>query len=207
MAGCQGHGGAFRLSASSIVCAARLGVSSPLRTSRSRPGTGAVGLVGGDDVGQLEEALLDPLEGVAGASDREPQERVRHGGDGHLGLPDAHGLHQHDRRCPRPPSARSSRAWQHPATVMLDAVNSYLDTGGRLTYMGANGFHWVINYDPENQNVIEVSKGHGSQAWRARAGEYHLSFTGEYGIIWHTPGNSDRRQHRRSSSDIPALTA
>lgn len=90
---------------------------------------------------------------------------------------------------------------------MLDAADSYLDTGGRLTYMGANGFHWVINYDPENQNVIEVRKGHGSQAWRARAGEYHLSFTGEYGTIWHTPGNSDRRQHRRSSSDIPALTA
>ncbi|GAA4998537.1 LamG domain-containing protein [Actinopolymorpha pittospori] len=82
---------------------------------------------------------------------------------------------------------------EYSSEQMLDALHSYLDTGGRLMYMGANGFYWVINFDPENQNVIEVRKGHGSQAWRARAGEYHLSFTGEYGTIWRFRGRAPQR--------------
>ena len=56
----------------------------------------AVGLVDGDDVGELEDALLDPLQRVAGARDREQQERVDHRGDGDLGLADPDGLDQHD---------------------------------------------------------------------------------------------------------------
>jgi hypothetical protein len=55
----------------------------------------AVGLVDGDDVGELQDAALDPLQCVAGARDREQQERVHHSGDGHLGLPDPHGLDEH----------------------------------------------------------------------------------------------------------------
>jgi N,N-dimethylformamidase len=76
---------------------------------------------------------------------------------------------------------------------MLDALYGYLDAGGRLMYLGANGFYWVINYDPENKNIIEVRKGHGSQAWRARPGEFHLSFTGEYGTLWRHRGRAPQR--------------
>jgi N,N-dimethylformamidase len=57
-------------------------------------------------------------------------------------------------------------------------------TGGRIMYMGANGFYWIIAYNPENPNVMEVRKWGGSQAWRAQPGEYHLSFTGELGGLW-----------------------
>ena len=56
----------------------------------------AVGLVDGDHVGQLEDAALDALQLVAGAREREQQERVDHLGDGDLGLPDADGLDDHD---------------------------------------------------------------------------------------------------------------
>jgi N,N-dimethylformamidase len=63
----------------------------------------------------------------------------------------------------------------------------------RLMYTGANGFYWVINYDPENKNVIEVRKGHGSNAWRCRPGEFHLSFTGEYGTLWRHRGRAPQR--------------
>src|SRR3954467_11152165 len=76
---------------------------------------------------------------------------------------------------------------------MLDAVHAYVEGGGRLMYMGANGFYWVINYDPESENVIEVRKGHGSNAWRARPGEFHLSFTGEYGTLWRHRGRAPQR--------------
>lgn len=76
---------------------------------------------------------------------------------------------------------------------MLDGLSAYLEDGGRLMYMGANGFYWVINYDPENKNVIEVRKGHGSNAWRCKPGEFHLSFTGEYGTLWRHRGRAPQR--------------
>ena len=56
----------------------------------------AVGLVDRDHVRDLEDALLDALELVAGAGQRQEQERVDHPRDGDLGLADAHGLDQHD---------------------------------------------------------------------------------------------------------------
>ena len=55
---------------------------------------GAVGLVHHDDVGELEDALLDALELVTGARQRQEHEGVHHGGHRHLGLPDPDGLHQ-----------------------------------------------------------------------------------------------------------------
>lgn len=76
---------------------------------------------------------------------------------------------------------------------MLDAVHQYVDSGGRVMYLGANGFYWVINYDPEDRNVIEVRKGHGSNAWRCAPGEFHLSFTGEYGTLWRHRGRAPQR--------------
>ena len=57
---------------------------------------GAVGLVHGDHVGQLEHALLDPLQAVAGAGQHQHQERVDHVGDRDLRLADADGLDEHD---------------------------------------------------------------------------------------------------------------
>ena len=52
----------------------------------------AVGLVDRDHVGDLEDALLDALELVAGAGEGQEEERVDHAGHGDLGLPDADGL-------------------------------------------------------------------------------------------------------------------
>ena len=55
----------------------------------------AVGLVDRDDVGDLEDALLDALELVAGAGQGEEEEGVDHAGDGDLGLTHADRLDQH----------------------------------------------------------------------------------------------------------------
>ena len=76
------------------------------RTRRSAPASSraaaaglllavAVGLVDRDHVGDLEDALLDALQLVAGAGQGEEQEGVDHAGDGDLGLADADGLDQH----------------------------------------------------------------------------------------------------------------
>ncbi len=60
--------------------------------ARVRP----VGLVHRDHVGELEHALLDALQLVAGAGEHEQQEEVDHVGDRGLRLPDADGLDEHD---------------------------------------------------------------------------------------------------------------
>lgn len=76
----------------------------------------------------------------------------------------------------------------HPeyySSAMLDALESYLNSGGRLMYLGGNGFYWVTSYHPEKPYLIEVRKGEsGSRAWQAAPGEYYHSTTGERGGLW-----------------------
>ena len=54
----------------------------------------AVGLVDRDQVGELDQALLDALQLVAGAGQQQDQEKVDHAGDHRLGLADTHRLDQ-----------------------------------------------------------------------------------------------------------------
>ena len=76
----------------------------------------------------------------------------------------------------------------HPeyySTAMLDGMEDYLTAGGRLMYLGGNGFYWVTSYHPAKPHLIEVRKGEGgSRAWQARPGEYFHSTTGERGGVW-----------------------
>ena len=72
---------------------------------------------------------------------------------------------------------------------MLDALEQYRDTGGRLMYLGGNGFYWKIALDPENSGVIEIRRGEGGiRAWAAEPGEYYNQFDGEYGGLWRRNG-------------------
>lgn len=76
----------------------------------------------------------------------------------------------------------------HPeyySSAMLDALEKFVTTSGRLMYMGGNGFYWVTSYHPEKPHLIEVRRAEGgSRAWQARPGEYYHSTTGERGGIW-----------------------
>jgi N,N-dimethylformamidase len=77
--------------------------------------------------------------------------------------------------------------------AMLDAVEEYQQLGGRFMYMGANGFYWIIQFNPENPNIIEVRKQFGSNAWKANPGELHLSFSGEQGGLWRNRGRAPQK--------------
>jgi len=68
---------------------------------------------------------------------------------------------------------------------MLDAVQGYTDLGGRLIYMGANGFYWRIAYHPELPGIIEHRRAEdGMRAWIAEGGEYYMGFSGELSGLW-----------------------
>jgi len=80
----------------------------------------------------------------------------------------------------------------HPeyySSAMLDALDGWLGRGGRLMYMGGNGFYWRIAYQPDNPAVIEVRRAEdGTRAWIAEPGEYYHQFSGEYGGLWRRLG-------------------
>lgn len=71
------------------------------------------------------------------------------------------------------------------AERMLDALEAYLDGGGRLMYLAGNGFYWVTELDPERGHTIEIRRqGPSTRSWDAAPGEGHLGFTGELGGLW-----------------------
>lgn len=76
----------------------------------------------------------------------------------------------------------------HPeyySASMMDAWEDYLATGGRGMYLAGNGFIWVTSVHPDKPWMLEVRKGEtGTQAWRARPGEYYHEFSAERGGIW-----------------------
>jgi N,N-dimethylformamidase len=80
----------------------------------------------------------------------------------------------------------------HPeyySTEMSDAVQAYLQRGGRLMYLGANGFYWRIAFHPQLPGAIELRRVEdGVRDWAGEPGEYYMSFTGEYGGLWRRNG-------------------
>jgi N,N-dimethylformamidase len=77
---------------------------------------------------------------------------------------------------------------------MLDALDAYVRRGGRLMYLGGNGFYWRIAYHPTKPGIIEVRRSEdGTRAWAAEVGEYYMSFTGEYGGLWRRQGRAPNR--------------
>ncbi len=63
----------------------------------------------------------------------------------------------------------------------LDAITAYTERGGRLMYLGGNGFYWRVAVHPERNEG-------GIRAWAAEPGEYYNSFDGQYGGLWRRNG-------------------
>jgi len=82
----------------------------------------------------------------------------------------------------------------HPeywTTPMMDALETYQASGGRLVYLGGNGFYWVTAIDPERPHIVEVRRGYSSsRVWNSHAAEVHLASTGEKGGIWRFRGRN-----------------
>jgi N,N-dimethylformamidase len=75
--------------------------------------------------------------------------------------------------------------------AMLDALSGYLERGGRLMYLGGNGFYWVTSIDPRRPHVVEIRRGvNGTRAWTSAPGETHHSTTGEPGGLWRYRGRA-----------------
>ncbi|MDR7949299.1 N,N-dimethylformamidase beta subunit family domain-containing protein [Achromobacter aegrifaciens] len=80
----------------------------------------------------------------------------------------------------------------HPeywTTRMWQAMVAYQGQGGRLMYMGGNGFYWRCAYHPEKPWLMELRRTEtGARYSETPAGESYHSYTGEYGGTWRRIG-------------------
>ncbi len=85
----------------------------------------------------------------------------------------------------------------HPeywTTPMMDALEASLAQGGRLMYLGGNGFYWVTAVCPERPHVIELRRNiAGTRAWESPPGEAYHSTTGEFGGLWRYRGRAPNK--------------
>ncbi|MDA3040310.1 MAG: hypothetical protein O3C27_12445, partial [Actinomycetota bacterium] len=82
----------------------------------------------------------------------------------------------------------------HPeywSTAMLDVLEAWQRNGGRLMYLGGNGFYWRVAFSDAWPGAMEVRRAEdGTRAWIAEPGEYHHAFGGEYGGLWRRLGRA-----------------
>ncbi len=80
---------------------------------------------------------------------------------------------------------------EYTSTAMHDALEQWLGDGGRLLYLGGNGFYWRVSWSEEEPWVMEVRRAEdGTRGWIAEPGEYHHAFGGEYGGLWRRLGRA-----------------
>lgn len=72
---------------------------------------------------------------------------------------------------------------------MLDALQTYRDEGGRLAYLGGNGFYWKIARSPVMPGILEVRRAEGGiRVWATDTGESYHQIDGLYGGLWRRNG-------------------
>jgi N,N-dimethylformamidase len=78
---------------------------------------------------------------------------------------------------------------EYHSTFMWDAMKTWIDRGGRLMYLGANGWYWRIAFHQHLPGVFELRRAEdGIRTWEAEPGEYYHSVNGEYGGLWRRIG-------------------
>ncbi|MEZ5792697.1 MAG: DUF6605 domain-containing protein [Nitratireductor sp.] len=77
---------------------------------------------------------------------------------------------------------------------MMDGTEQYLAAGGRVMYIGGNGYYWVTGLREGEPHCIEVRKlDAGSRAWQAEPGEGYLACTGERSGLWRSRGRAPQK--------------
>lgn len=78
---------------------------------------------------------------------------------------------------------------EYSTREVLCSLRSYADSGGRLMYLGGNGFYWITGFDRDECHTVEVRRcGAATRVWETEPGAWHLTTTGELGGLWRTRG-------------------
>lgn len=83
---------------------------------------------------------------------------------------------------------------QHPeyhTDETLNGIEGYLASGGRLFYLGGNGFYWKAVFHPYAPYAMEVRRAEsGVRMWATEVGEGWHAYDGSYGGLWRRIGRS-----------------
>ena len=83
---------------------------------------------------------------------------------------------------------------QHPeyhSERMLEAIERFLARGGRLMYLGGNGFYWRAEPGLDTPHALEVRRAEGGiRVWATEPGESYNQFGGGYGGLWRRVGKA-----------------
>jgi N,N-dimethylformamidase len=83
---------------------------------------------------------------------------------------------------------------EYQSRETMDALAAYLERGGRLMYLGGNGFYWRVGTHPGVPGALEVRRAEGGiRAWAAEPGEYFMSLDGHYGGLWRRNGRPPQK--------------
>lgn len=78
---------------------------------------------------------------------------------------------------------------EYHTTPMIEALHGHVSDGGRLIYLGGNGFIWRCAMSDNFPGVIELRRAEDGIRYRdEEPGEYYLELTGEYGGLWRRLG-------------------
>ena len=73
---------------------------------------------------------------------------------------------------------------------MVEALQGFTDRGGRLMYLGGNGFYWVVSFNEEMPGIMECRRSEaGIRPWEPGHSQFYHAFTGEYGGLWRRNGH------------------
>ncbi len=82
----------------------------------------------------------------------------------------------------------------HPeywSTAMLDALDEWQRSGGRLMYLGGNGFYWRVAFSDHWPGAIELRRAEdGVRNWQTGDGENYHAWGAEYGGLWRRNGRA-----------------
>jgi N,N-dimethylformamidase len=85
----------------------------------------------------------------------------------------------------------------HPeyySETMLDGTEDFVAGGGRLIYMGGNGYYWNVDFCKDEPWCMEVRKlDSGMRAWNAKPGEHYMQTTGQKGGLWKNLGRPPQK--------------
>ena len=83
---------------------------------------------------------------------------------------------------------------EYTSESMLDALTAYRDAGGRIGYLGGNGFYWVTEVYSDSPIVVEIRRGQsGIRCWESEPGEVTLVSTGTPGGLWRHRGRAPQK--------------
>lgn len=143
-------------------------------------------------------ALMDPAEGGSGTA--------RFGADFYIDrflssigvahdLITDHDLHAEGLDALKP--YRLVVSGQHPeyhSDTMMYALEQYLAQGGRMMYLGGNGFYWRAEPSATHPDALEIRRAEsGIRVWETFPGESYHAFGGGYGGLWRRIGRSSHK--------------